>query len=212
MKNVLCSLAAVAVAAVLASGAQAGVLFDTTGGSAPNQANLSVDAGQTFTTGALGAMNLLDTAVVEGPQADAGENMTGALVAYLDLDQDANTWDPDLGSGAIDSTNVGTLISGQGLGLGGLTTLTFANMAALADNTVYALRWEDGAGAAIGIRTGLEGGQAYTGGDVFSSSAIPFGGTFDTAMQLNLKAIPEPTSVALIGLGLIGVVSLRRRK
>lgn len=203
----------VAIATVLAwiGSVHAGVIIDTI--PTNDRANLSVDAGQSFTTGTLGTANLLATIEIQGPRNDVPDSILGpfALALYDDVDQDPNTF--DRGS-LLGTSTLGTIIPGDGsMQSGGITTFTFLSPPALVDNTVYSFRYEDGAGNPMGARVGLTNGTnggapPLADGALFSGGVTPFNNAYDTSMRIT--TIPEPSSVALICLALVGVVGLRR--
>ncbi|XAL98878.1 PEP-CTERM sorting domain-containing protein [Phycisphaeraceae bacterium D3-23] len=188
-------------AVALTGFASGAVIVDTL--PANNQANLSADAGQTFTTGSLGAETNLATIVIEGPQGQAsGAVLDYALALFVDTDGDHGTWDPGavLGTSQFDSVVVG----------GATTTAFNFSGVTLADNTVYGFQYVDAGGNAVdGARMGLTNATAISDGTLFSAGGQVFGDAFDTAMQVR-TTVPEPGSLALIGLGSLAL--LRRRR
>jgi len=168
---------------------------------ANNQANLNADAGQTFTTGAL-TLKGLGTIEIEGPQSGASGTVFG-LELWTDTDQNHSTWDP--GTLLATATNTSAFSNGT------ITTFNFSGEA-LADNTVYGFTYTDGAGNRILARMGLTNANAISNGTLFGGGSQQFGDAFDTAMRITtIRAIPEPSSIALIGVGLLGLVVRRRR-
>lgn len=47
---------------------------------------------------------------------------------------------------------------------------------------------------------------------ISSASGIPWGGTAGSPLVANLVPVPEPSTIALVGLGLAGLLFIRRRK
>lgn len=202
MKTLLTTAAAVAL---VAASAQAATIIDTGTPVSGGQGDLGADAGQTFTTGVLGAENFLDTISIFGPASGATATVHG-LELWSDTDGDFQTWDID--TLLTTASNTGTLDNGA------TTTFTFGSTLALADNTVYAFRFTDGSGNAIGARWGFTNdGDALSDGALFGGGSQPYGGGYDTAMTITTAtaAVPEPSSTALLGLGGLALI-MRRRK
>jgi len=197
MKSQLSSLVVLALSPLAANAA---VIVDTL--PANNQANLTADAGQTFTTSALGAENALSTIEIEGPQAGAtGTAFT--LELWTDVDGDHSTW----GTGVLLGTSDAQVFSNNAI-----ATFTFASQPVLSDSTVYAFTYTDGSGTRILARMGLTNASAIADGTLFGGGTQQFGDAFDTAMRINTVAsIPEPSSIFLSGLGALALLMRRRR-
>jgi len=144
---------------------------------ANNQANLSADAGQTFTTGTL-SDTTLNRIQIEGPQTAAGPLGPFTLELYTDTDGDHGTWDPGT---LLGSSTSATLIAGAA----SLTSFDFLSLPTLSSNTVYAFTYTDGAGSRVTARTGLTNATAISNGTLFSGGAQAFGDAFDTAMVIS---------------------------
>jgi fibronectin-binding autotransporter adhesin len=146
-----------------------------------NKANMSAQAGQTFTTGTLGADNNLDTVTVITADAVGGSDPVGpfTLKIFTDTDGDPSTWDP--GTEVAASTNTASLSPG-----GNVPVVFTFNGELLSDSTVYALSFNDGSSDHAGFRAGLTnaGGVAITDGALFSGGSQPFGGAFDVSFVL----------------------------
>lgn len=182
------------------SGDAATIVVDTL--PANNQANLTLEAGQTFTTGSLGGDITLASIEIEGPRTTVpGESLTFALALHVDTDQNHSTWDPGT---LLGTSQVDTVVAGGGI----LTIFNFSGVT-LDDNTVYAFKYVDAGGNAIGARMGLTNATAISDGSLFSAGGLVFNDAFDTAMRIT--TVPEPAAVLLLGTGLAGVVALRRR-
>ncbi len=143
----------------------------------PNdRANVSSQAGQTFTTPVLGAENKLDTVtVITASDLPAGSpSGPFTLKVFTDTDGNFSTWDPGIQVAA--STNTASLTPAGNVQV----TFNFSGEL-LADNTVYVLSFNDGTNDHAGFRAGLTntGGVAITNGALFSGGAQPFGGAFD---------------------------------
>lgn len=196
-------LLAATLVASAASYAQAGVIIDTTPGN--NQASIDNGAGQTFTTGLLGGETNLVSIEVQGPtSADSNDVLTYSLAIYVDADQNFATWGigTKLGESQVDSV----------LANGSLTSFDFSGVT-LADNTVYAIRFEDGSGNAVPLQTRFrltnQTGVALADGALFSGVNQPFAGAFDVAMRITTN-VPEPGSIALLAIG--GLLIAKRRR
>jgi autotransporter-associated beta strand protein len=145
----------------------------------PNdRANVSPQAGQTFTTPVLGADNKLDTVtVITASDLPAG-SPTGpfTLKVFTDTDGNFSTWDPGVQVAA--STNTASLTPAGNVQV----TFNFSGEV-LADNTVYVLSFNNGTNDHAGFRAGLTNtsGVAITNGALFSGGAQPFSGAYDMA-------------------------------
>lgn len=187
------------VAAVAFTGvASADVIIDTS--AVDNQANLSSAAGQTFTTGTL-TDTTLGTVEVFGPLAVGGTDpVTYGLSFHLDTDQDHTTWGHGASLGEVaaqtNTANGSVVFDFSGAGI------------TLLDNTVYAIRFTDGAGTEVPARFGLNSTTNPSGATLFNAGATVFSDGFDAAIQIN--SVPEPGSLALLGLG--GLLIARRRR
>ncbi|MCA9240542.1 MAG: PEP-CTERM sorting domain-containing protein [Planctomycetales bacterium] len=199
MKRLLLTLA---LAALLVGAADAVTVVDTL--PANNQANLTAEAGQTFTTSSLGGATTLASIEIEGPQGPANNMiLTYALALYADGDQDHATWDPGalLGTSQLDTVVVGGAT---------LTSFNFSGVS-LADNTVYAFKYVDTGGSAVNFaRMGLTNANAISDGTLFSAGGQVFGDAFDTAMRIT--TVPEPGSLAAFGLGVLAMFVRRGRR
>ncbi len=155
-------------------GASAGDVVDTTPPN--NQAGMSSQAGQTFTTGVLGAEDKLSNITIITAAGSGAGTGPFTLKIFNDVDQDFQTWDP--GTEIAASTNTASLTPF------GNTAIVF-NFSAeeLQDNTVYAFSFNDGTIDHAGFRAGLTnaGGVAIADGALFSGGAQPFGGAFDVS-------------------------------
>ena len=181
------------------------VIFDTS--PVNNQANLTAAAGQTFTTpdaATLGANVYLKSIEQFGPTASAGENMTYGMQLWTN-NAAPETWAPDT---LLATTGVQTILENESF------VFDFTPFSVLLNpNTVYAIRFVDENGDAIGVRIGLQGGNNGLGaanGSLFSAGTTPFSNGFDSAMIIT-TAIPEPTSLAVLGVVSLLTLSRRRR-
>lgn len=207
MKNLVCCLSIVALA-VLASPSFADIIIDSTGDNI-NQANLTADSGQTFTTGSL-TDTLLSTIIMTGPAANGVATTYGIEISLNGAAH--NVWLPGTSLGEVGPIDT----------FGG-ATFDFTSLGInLTDNTVYSLRFTDGAGTSFGARVGLSNGAAggtggsapgaFADGTLFSNGNTVFGDGFDTAMSVStISAVPEPGSCFLFGIGMFGLAIRRRR-
>jgi len=202
------TLAAIAATTLAASAAT--TIIDSSGESI-NQANFTAAAGQTFTTGILGSDTKLSTITLAGPQSVGATDPINFGIEISINGAVHSTWSPGTALG-----EVGPLDSTGGI------TFDFTSLGIiLTDNTVYALRFTDGAGtnasARLGLSNGATGGSggsapgAFADGTLFSGGNTVFGDGFDAAISVNTISVPEPSSAALLGLGGL-VLILHRRK
>jgi len=198
----LCLLACLGVGLRVAA---AGTIINTSPGN--NQANMTSQAGQTFTTPTLGVENLLSTIAVNTRNAFSTGDPTGpfTLKLFVDTDGDYTTWDP--GTLVATSTNSAALTPA----LRTLVTYTFSNEP-LSSSTVYAVSFNDGSNdhAAFGSSVTNAGGVALTSGALFSGGTQPFGGAYDMAFQV--VTVPEPGTLAAIGLAALSAAGWYRRR
>ncbi len=204
MKSLLQALAICCVALSLGP-AQATLIIDTT--PANNQANMSAQAGQTFTTGTLGTNNRLDSITVITANTIGGSDPVGPFTLNLYTNNNAFTsWAP--GSLIAASTNTASLSPA------GNASITFNfGLESLSDNTVYALSFSNGSGDHVGFRAGLTNaaGVVLTDGALFSGGTQPFSGAYDLSFQVN--AVPEPAVSTLVLLPLAaGAAALLSRR
>jgi|GEM_PF-1631813 len=200
--KILRSLLAVTATLSLASATQAAIIIDTT--PANNQANLSAQAGQTFTTATLGTNNLLDSiTIITASLVGAGDPI-GPFTLKLFTDTDGNfaTWDP--GTEVAASTNSASLPAGNQS-----VTFNFA-LDTLSDSTVYAMSFSSGGSDNVAFRAGLTNANTISNGALFSSGTQPFAGTFDLSFQVN--AVPEPATASLALLPLVTAAAFLRRR
>ena len=187
---------------ISAFSANAAVIVNTL--PANNQANMSPDAGQTFTTATLGAENALSTIEIEGPQAAGAAMGPFTLELWTDIDGDHSTWGTGTLLGTSDSQS---FVAGTAT----LTTFTFASQPVLSDSTVYAFTYTDGSGTRVLARMGLTNATPIADGTLFGGGTQQFGDAFDTAMRITTVAtIPEPSTSLLAGIA--GLALLRRRR
>jgi autotransporter-associated beta strand protein len=140
---------------------------------ANNQAALSSQAGQTFTTPVLGSDNRLSSITLRGPSS--GSNATVyTMKVWVDTDGNFATWNP--GTLVATSTNSLTITNG------GNSVFTFSEEL-LSSGTVYAFSLSTGGSDHVAFRPGLTNaaGVALTNGAVFSAGAQPFSGAFDAS-------------------------------
>lgn len=200
--KILRSLLAVTATLSLASATQAAIIIDTT--PANNRANMSTQAGQTFTTGTLGTDNLLDSiTIITASLVGAGDPI-GPFTLKLFTDTDGNfaTWDP--GTEVAASTNSASLPAGNQS-----VTFNFA-LDTLSDSTVYAMSFSSGGSDNVAFRAGLTNANTISNGALFSSGTQPFAGTFDLSFQVN--AVPEPATASLALLPLVTAAAFLRRR
>jgi hypothetical protein len=207
--SVRSSVAVFSLSVIITLSAKSDVIVDTL--PANDQANLSADAGQTFTTGFLGAENALATIEIEGPQASNPGDALGPFTLELWTDADGNhaTW----GTGTfVASSDSQSMVTGGAT----LTTFGFESLPVLTDSSVYAFVFTDGNGTRVPARFGLTNASAISDGTIFSGGAQAFNDAFDTAMRIttvsSVSEIPEPTSIFVLS-GILGVsFGMRRRK
>lgn len=165
-------------------------VVDTT--PANDQANLAAEAGQTFTTQALGADNKLTSIAVTTASNIGGNDPTGpfTLKLYVDTDGDALTWDP--GALVATSTNSATLTPAGN----SLVTFNFSGEE-LDDNTVYVVSFSTEEDDHVAFRAGLTNaaGVAIADGALFSNGAQPFGGAFDLSFIVTTSSVTEPNNL-----------------
>lgn len=179
---------AVAVAFV-AMTASAAVIIDTGEPVGGGQGNLNAPCGQTFTTGSLGGETGLSTISIWGPATGATADAI-TLEIYEDADGDFETW--GLGSTLLGTSDTQTFTADA-------NTFTFSDPPVLSDNTVYVIVITDGNGNAIAGRWGFTNdGDALSDGALFSGAAQPFGGAYDSAMQITTIAVAPSIKVDLI--------------
>jgi hypothetical protein len=171
--------------------------------------------GQTFTTGATG-FNLGSIAFYT-----AGQGGSNGVVAHLYSSFSGGT-EADTFVNPNNPTPVDLLGGGAGLSFNlspastnGFQVLTFdgVDQIALAANTRYYFELANGDGVVNMLRAGSSpyaGGNAYLGADPSTFRGLPSsGGVRDSAFAV-YAAVPEPASLALIGLGAMGVIRRRR--
>jgi hypothetical protein len=202
--KILRSLLAFTATLSLASATQAAIIIDTT--PANNRANMSTQAGQTFTTGTLGTDNLLDSiTIITASLVGAGDPI-GPFTLKLFTDTDGNfaTWDP--GTEVAASTNSASLPAGNQS-----VTFNFA-LDTLSDSTVYVMSFNNGTSDHAAFRAGITNaaGVVLTDGALFSSGTQPFAGTYDLSFQVN--AVPEPATASLALLPLVTAAAFLRRR
>ena len=176
---------------------------------ANNQANLTADAGQTFTTGSLYNERILDTIEIANPATGSG-SLLGPFILELWTDTDGNyaTWDPN--TLVASSINTGTFTAGSS------TPLSFQFPATrLSDGAVYAFTYTDPSnpGTRLSARVGLTNASTIPNGTVFSAGNEVFGGAFDTAFRVNAYSVsvPEPSTLTFLIVGLCFVKGARRK-
>ena len=203
--KILRSLLAVTATLSLASATRAAIIIDTT--PANNRANMDAQAGQTFTTGALGTDNLLDSITIITASLISGTDPVGpfTLKLFTDTDGDFETWDP--GTEVAASTNTASLTPAGNQPV----TFNFA-LETLSDNTVYVMSFNNGTSDHAAFRAGITNaaGVVLTDGALFSSGTQPFGGAYDVSFQVN--AVPEPATAALALLPLATAAAFLRRR
>ncbi|MFC4991274.1 PEP-CTERM sorting domain-containing protein [Rubritalea tangerina] len=205
--KLLTTAAVIGVASMGAS--QAALIFDTL---PINNSGQSDNLGQSFTTGILGAENILNTIVLQGAtNAGSGtEDFNATLRIYADLSGDHTDW------------NQGALLASsdtQAVSLGNNTTFTFSGLNAITlnDNTVYLIEFDDGSTSNARLAFGSDpgtlgssGGEAFRFIDSGAGTASVLSGN-DFALQINTTAVPEPSSTALLGLAGLSLLLRRRR-
>ena len=195
LKYTLAALAATALAA------NAATSFHNLAGSANNQASFGDVAGITFTVGILGADTNLGSIDLDGRSSGALTDLVSFTV-YVDADNDASTW----GLGAV----LGSSAESQALATG-TNSFIFSGIT-LAANTVYTVVVVNDTVATNDVGFGLVNGNSDAGTRIFQNDgADAFSGSHEAAITVNMNAVPEPSSTALLGLGGLALI-LRRRK
>jgi MYXO-CTERM domain-containing protein len=204
MKTFL-SIAILAASSFAANAAT--VVVSTTRGGSGDQANMSSQAGQTFTTSTLGSDTQLSSIDLVGPNTGVGADPLGPFTVkvWTDTDGDATTWDP----GSLVASSISTIVIPTG---NGNVTANFSS-GTLADNTVYAFSFASGATDHATFRMGLTAsatnGPLGTSGKLFHLGGNPSFGD-NRELAFTVTTVPEPAT-GLLGLAALGLVLRRRR-
>lgn len=196
---------------LLAATSTAAVIVDTTPPN--NRANLTSQAGQTFTTGVIGAETALSSITIITASAISGSDPTGpfTLKLFADVDGNFSTWDP--GAELAASTNTASLTPA-----GSAVVFLFAGEV-LADNTVYAISFNNGANDHVAFRSALTNNPSHviTDGALFSGGSQPFSGAYDMSFRVETtfpatSEIPEPVGSGMLAALVCGTGLLVRRR
>jgi hypothetical protein len=169
--------------------------------------NLATGAAWTFTTGTLGAENVLAAIGLEGRNSGTGSN--GSTLTLELWSNPAND------NGSLDLANavlIATSTNSSLLSLAdAVTDFTFSGVT-LASNTVYAVHVVGAGSPGFGL-VGTTSTDLLAGSRLFNNGAFIFGGTAPNGIDASFRvvtAVPEPASALLGGLGLLAL--LRRRR
>lgn len=169
--------------------------------------NLATGAAWTFTTGALGAENVLAAIGLEGRNTGSGSNgSTLTLELWSNPANDSGTL--DLANAVLIATSTNSSL----LSLGDTVTDFAFSGVTLADNTVYAVHVVGTGSPGFGL-VGTTTTDLLAGSRLFQNGSFVFGGSAPNGIDASFRvvtAVPEPASALLGGFGLLAL--LRRRR